>query len=99
MNVTAFHTLNGTVNCTSAHCVDKGNLDIPRKIVLTATMMTELKVILTLREGKLVTIAENVETPTSSTYLFWNLMVDYENSFFLFPLFIPYLNMFPIAFT
>ena len=75
MNVTAFHTSNGTVNYTFAHCVDKGSLDMLRKIVLTATMMMELKAILTSREGKPVTITENVETLASFTYLFWNLMV------------------------
>ena len=73
MNVTAFHTSNRTVNCTSAHCVDKGNLDMPRRIVLTVTTMMELEAILISREGKLVTIVENVKTLTS--YLFWNLMV------------------------
>ena len=75
MNVTAFYTSNGTVNYTSAHCVNRGNLDMPRKIVLTTTMMTELEAILILREGKPVTIVENVETLTSFMYLFWNLMV------------------------
>ena len=58
-----------------AHCVDKGSLDMLRKIVLTTTMMMELEAILTLREGKPVTIVENVKTLTSFTYLFWNLMV------------------------
>ena len=75
MNVTAFHTSNGTVNYMFAHYVDKDSLDMLRKIVLTATMMMELEAILTLREGKPVTIAENVKTLTSFTYLFWNLMV------------------------
>ena len=50
-NVTAFHTSNGTVNYMSAHCVDRGNVDMPRKIVLTTTMMMELEAILILREG------------------------------------------------
>ena len=58
-----------------AHCVDKGSLDMLRKIVLTTTMTMELEAILTLREGKPVTIAENVKTPTLFMYLFWNLMV------------------------
>ena len=75
MNVTAFHTSNGTVNYMSAHCVDKGNMDMPRRIVLTATTMTELEAILISREGKPVIIVENVETPTLFMYLFWNLMV------------------------
>ena len=75
MYVTAFHTLDGTVNYMFAHCVDKDSLDMVRKIVLTDTMMMELEAILTLGEGRPVTIAENVETPTSFTYLFWNLMV------------------------
>ena len=29
----------------SAHRVDKGNLDMPRRIILTITMMTELEAI------------------------------------------------------
>ena len=98
MNVTAFHKSNGTVNCMSAHCVDKGNLDMPRKIVLTITMMMELKAILILKEGKPVTITENVETPKSFTYLFWNLTIWLWKFFPSFS-FLPYLNMFPIAFT
>ena len=75
MNVTVFHTSNETVNSMSAHCVDKGNLDMPRRIVLTVTTMTELNAISISREGKPVTIAENVKAPTPFMYLSWNLMV------------------------
>ena len=72
---------------------------MPRRIVLTVTMMTELEAILISREGKPVTIAENVETLTSFTYLFWNLMVWLWKFFLPFSFFIPYLNMFSVAFT
>ena len=70
MNVTVFHTSNGTVNSMSACCVDKDNLDMPRRIVLTVTTMMELEAILILRERKPVTTVENVKTLTSVTYLF-----------------------------
>ena len=73
MNVTASLTSSGTVNYMSAHCVDKDNLDIPKRIVLTVTTMMELEAISIQKEEKPVIIAENVKTPTLFMYL--NLMV------------------------
>ena len=58
-----------------AHYVDKDSLDTPRRTVLISTMVMECKDILMLKEPKLVTIAENVETLTAFTYLFQNPMV------------------------
>ena len=75
MGAIAFHTSNGTVTCTSVHYVDKDSLGMPKRTVLTVTTMTELEDTLILGERKLVTITENVKTPTSFTYLFQNQMV------------------------
>ena len=46
MNVTASLTSSETVSYTSACCVDKDNPDMPKRIVLTDTTMTELEAIL-----------------------------------------------------
>ena len=61
------------------HCVDKGNLDMPRKIVLTTTMMMELEAISISREEKLVTIAEDVDVKLSVKTL--------SRYYFIFPCF------------
>ena len=58
-----------------AHCADKDSLDMLKRTVLTVTTMMELEASLISREEKPVTIAENVKTPTSFTYLFQNQMV------------------------
>ena len=75
MNVTASLTSSGTASHMFAHYVDKDSLDMPRRTVLIGTMMMVYEDILMLKELKLVTIAENVETLTAFTYLFQNLMV------------------------
>ena len=50
------------------------SISTPRRTVPIGTMMMEYKDILMSKEPKLVTIMENVETPTAFTYLFQNLM-------------------------
>ena len=46
MNAIVSPTSNGTVNDMSVHCVDKDNQDMPKRIVLTITMMMGLVAIL-----------------------------------------------------
>ena len=73
--MTASLTSSGTVSHTFAHYVDKDSLDMPRRTVLISTTMMEYEDILMLKEPKLVTLVENVETLTAFTYLFQNPMV------------------------
>ena len=79
--------------------MDKDSLDMPKRTVPIDTTMMELEDILILKEPKLATIVENVETLTAFTYLFQSPMVQVWNFFLSFPLFTASLDMFPVAFT
>ena len=87
MNATASPISSGTVSCMSAHCVDRDSLDMPRRTVLISTTITECEDILISKETKLVTLMENVETPTLFMYLFQNLMVQLWKLLSFFPSF------------
>ena len=93
-------TSNGTANCMFVHCADKDSQDMLKRIVLTVTTMMELEDISIQKELKPVTIAENVKTPMTFTYLFWNQIVQSCNFFLpLSPISFCHFNMFPISFT
>ena len=84
MNVTVFPISSGTVNYMSVPYADKDSLDMHKRTVLTVTTMTELEASSILKEKKRVIITENVKTPTTLMYLFWNPMVRYEKFFLPF---------------
>ena len=71
----------------------------PRRTVLISTTMMECEDILILKEMKLVTITENVKTPTSFMYLSRNQRVQLCNFFLSFPPFPTNIDMFPIPFA